>query len=75
MRYIITMLLLSTTASAQDNPDFKQFFLVNGKQVNAETAILASLKGSESFKCTAMQAKVSKSGASIGLKQIKKKLD
>lgn len=73
---IITILLsLSATAFGADNPKYKQFYLLNGSQASAEEAILASLKGGEAFKCVSVQAQVSKAGTSIGLKNVKKKLE
>lgn len=52
--------------------EYKQFFLVNGKETVAEKAIIAALNGQEAFKCVSVEAKVSKAGTSIGLKNLKK---
>lgn len=66
---LIVTLFVSATASAAD---YKQFYLVNGKEVAAETAILASLKGAEAYRCQSVEAKVSKAGTSIGIRNVKK---
>lgn len=51
---------------------YSQFFLVGGKQVDAATAIVQALNGREAFKCAAVVAKVSATGTSIGIKNVKK---
>lgn len=68
-------LLLNMWAQAADikNAEYKQFFLSNGKNVSAQQAILDSLRNeSDVFKCTSVVAMPSKSGTSIGLKNVKK---
>jgi hypothetical protein len=73
MKYLtLTIVLSSLLAYAATAAEYKQFYLVGGREASAQEAILASLKGSESFKCTAVSAQLSKAGSSIGLKQIKK---
>jgi hypothetical protein len=69
VKYIVITLLLSSNAFAAE---YKQFYLVNGKEVAAETAILASLKGGEAYRCVSVESKVSKSGTSIGIRNVKK---
>jgi hypothetical protein len=72
MKRILVIIMLASLASNAFAGDYKQFFLVNGAQATAEQAILASLRGAEAYKCTSVEAKVSKAGTSIGLKNIKK---
>lgn len=61
--FIIAMLAISSIAQASE----KKFF-VNGKEMSAAAATLASLKGEgEVYKCTQVAAKASKSGT-ISLK-------
>lgn len=62
-------ILASTTTHAAE---YKQLYLVNGKESSAEQAILASMKGSEVLKCQSAEFKVSKSGTSIGIRNVKK---
>lgn len=69
MKLIYLSILLSTSAHASK---YEQFYLVGSRRVSAEEAILASMKGSEAFKCTAVEAKVSKAGTSIGMRQVKR---
>lgn len=68
MKYII--IVSSLFAYAAVAAEYEQFYVVNGKKVSAEEAVLASVKGSQAYKCTAVEAKVSKAGTSIGLRQI-----
>lgn len=66
------VLALTVSLSAEASPSYKQFYLVNGKQAETEAALQAALKGSEVMECASIEAKVAKSGKSIGLKRIKK---
>lgn len=67
---LLTMCLISAASHAGE---YKQFFLdASGRQLSSEEAILASVKGAETFRCQSVEYKVSKSGTSIGLKNIKK---
>lgn len=87
MRYILVSLIaaIATSLTAYSAPSspataldstpkhpFKQFYLVGGHEVDPATAIVQSLSGREAYKCTAVVAMVSKSGTSIGVKNIKK---
>lgn len=72
---VVVLSLVTLSAHAADNPKYKQFYLVNGSKSSAEEAILASLKGAEAFRCQSVEAKVSKSGTSIGVRNIKKKIE
>lgn len=69
MKLVIVSMFLTLNASAAE---YQQFYLVNGSKVSAETAILASMKGSEAFKCQSVEYKVSKAGTSIGIRAVKK---
>ncbi len=69
MKLVLILMTITTTAHAGD---YKQFFLVGGKQTDAQAAIVATMKGQEAFKCQSVEFKVSKAGTSIGLKNIKK---
>lgn len=66
---LIVLTLIPVSSSAAE---YQQFYLVNGSKVSAETAILASMKGSEAYKCNAVEYKVSKAGTSIGIRAVKK---
>lgn len=52
--------------------DYEQFFLVNGQKVPPAAAIIAALNGKPTFKCVSVESKVSKTGTSIGIKNVKK---
>ncbi len=67
---LVLLALIGATATAA--PSYKLFFISNGKTIAAEDAIMAASRGNEVYKCQAVEAKVSKSGTSIGLKNIKK---
>jgi hypothetical protein len=70
---IIALSLISTsTSTSASAADYAQFYLVNGAKVSAETAILASMKGTEAYKCNSVEFKVSKAGTSIGIRNVKK---
>jgi hypothetical protein len=43
-----------------------------GNRLETSDALLASVKGTEIFKCQPVEAKISKSGTSIGIRTIKK---
>jgi hypothetical protein len=67
---VIALVLIAVHANASD---FKQFFVDgSGKKLDAAQAINASLKGSEILKCQTVEAKVSKSGTSLSLHNVKK---
>lgn len=70
---VLSALFAATTAFSADNPNYKMFYLVNGAKASAEQAIIASLKGAETFKCQSVESKVSKSGTSIGIRNVKRK--
>lgn len=79
---ILSVLALVSSLSASivfaaDSPapagaKYEQFFLLNGKRVSGEEAIMGSIKGTPAFKCNAVQATVSKSGTSVGIRAVKK---
>lgn len=69
---ILTMCAMLTLSLAANAAEYKQVYLIDGKAVPSEQAIMAALKGTEVLKCTTVEAKVSKSGTSIGLRNIKK---
>lgn len=69
MKLIYLSLFLSVPCNAAA---YKSFYLLNGKEVSSEQAILASLKGLDTYRCVSVEAKVSKAGTSIGMRQVKK---
>jgi len=48
------------------------YFESKGKTIMPSAAIMAAMNGESVFKCQRVEAKVSKSGTSIGLKNVKK---
>lgn len=66
----IATLLLATQAHAATA--YEQFFLLDGKKVPSEAAIMGAIQGKAAFRCQAVEAKVSKSGTSIGIRNVKK---
>lgn len=69
MKYLILIAItLSTNAMAEQ----KIFYQSKGEVIKAERAILAAMRGDEVYKCQTVEAKVSKSGTSIGLRNVKK---
>ena len=70
MKYLILIVL---SISASQAADQKIFYQSKGETIKAERAILAAMRGDEVYKCQTVEAKVSKSGTSIGLKNVKKK--
>jgi hypothetical protein len=82
MKTLVMIVALSLTfavaAVAAENPKYKAFFLVGDKRVDiksAESAILASVRGQEVYRCQTVEAKLSKSGTSIGIRNVKKKAE
>lgn len=75
MRTITTMKLaavLCLTAIPAHAAEYRQVFLSNGRELTPEQAIVASMKGAEVLKCQSAEFKVSKSGTSIGIRNVKK---
>lgn len=68
----LVLIVLTLIPAVSNAAEYSQFYLVNGAKVSAEAAILASMKGTEAFKCTSVQYAVSKTGTSIGIKAVKK---
>ena len=69
MKYLILIVL---SISASQAADQKIHYTSKGQTLNAQAAILAAMRGEEVYKCQTVEAKVSKSGTSIGLKNVKK---
>lgn len=70
-RLILATVLISSTHAMADK--YKLIYLdAKGRQVSAEEGILKAAGGEEVLKCQTVEAKVSKSGTSISLKNIKK---
>lgn len=66
-------LLITLFASISNAAEYKQFFLTaSGKQIDNTEAIMSAAQGGEVYKCQSVEFKVSKSGTSIGLKNVKK---
>lgn len=53
----------------------KPTYLINSKTVSAEAALTAALNGSDVVACRPVEAKVSKAGTSIALRNKKAKSD
>ena len=70
MKTMFLFLLLSPLAHAAE---YRQTFIVNGHEMSAEQAITAAFQGKNVMRCQAVEAKVSKTGTSIGLKNVKRK--
>ena len=68
MKSIMLFLVLSAQAYAVEHEKREPLFLINGKQVPVETALIESIKGQDVYKCQVMETKISKSGTSISLK-------
>ncbi len=67
--------LTGSLAGAQEaiNPqEYKQVYLVGGRETNAAEAIVAAVKGESVLKCQSVQATISKSGTSLSVKNVKK---
>jgi|WetSurSiteA1Bulk_404760.scaffolds.fasta_scaffold288863_1 hypothetical protein len=65
----IAIILLSNNAEAAYD---LYFVTANGQKLAAEKALLSAIGGETVYKCQTIEPKVSKSGTSIGLKNIKK---
>lgn len=65
MKYLVLMALIGAVAQGETK---KALFMINGKQVPVETALISSIKGEEVYKCQVMETSISKSGTSISLK-------
>lgn len=86
MRTMLMIVTLSLTfavaaVAAGDNPNYKAFFLVGSKRIDikkegnpqTQEALLAAVRGQEVYRCQTVEAKLSKSGTSIGIRNVKKK--
>lgn len=71
MKSVVIALIMST--SIAQATEYKQFFLTeSGKQIDNTEAIMSAAQGTQVYKCQSVEFKVSKSGTSIGLKNVKK---
>ncbi len=69
MKKFAVLAFVASCAMAQSKGKSVFFYTTaDGSRVQASEAILASVKGDEIYKCTQVQATVSKAGTSIGLK-------
>lgn len=70
MKMFVAIMLLASISQAAE---YKQFYITaSGAQVDATEAIMSAAKGESVYKCQSVEFKVSKSGTSIGLKNVKK---
>ncbi len=69
---ILVTLILVTGFKAFATDYQLKFTDESGHQVSSEQAIIGSLQGKTMFKCQTVEAKVSKAGTSIGIRNIKK---
>ena len=54
-------------------PEYSLIYMTsNGRQIESHDAILAAVKGETVYKCQTVEAKISKSGTSIGVRNVKK---
>lgn len=68
--FILGMLMSGILAGANE---YKLVYMdSNGNKLDTTEALLQATKGEEIFKCQTVEYKVSKSGTSIGLKNVKK---
>lgn len=69
MKVFLLLMFMGPCAMAQSGMKTVFFYTTaNGSRIEASEAILSSVKGDEVYKCTQVQATVSKAGTSIGLK-------
>ena len=68
MKYLILALLVSSASAAEH----KIYYVSGGKQMETAEALTLAMKGDQVFKCQSVEAKPSKSGTSIGLRNVKK---
>lgn len=77
-----TLLIVSTiaalftahvaTAADLPAPEYRQMYLLNGREVPADVALVSALGGKEVFRCQTVSANLSKSKTSIALKNVKR---
>lgn len=75
MKTILAGMILAISAAATELPkqEYKSFYLDNnGNRMEASNAIIEAVKGDTVFKCQVIEAKISKSGTSIGIKSVRK---
>jgi hypothetical protein len=70
MKYIVLISIF--TAISANAADFELFYLVGNSRMSADSAIIQSIKGETVYKCQSVETKVSKSGTSVSLKNVKK---
>jgi len=72
MKRILLTLVLITTLNTQA-ADYDLIYITkSGSKIDATSAILKASEGEVVYKCQTVEAKVSKSGTSISIKNIKK---
>ncbi len=68
-----TVMLLILAAGITHAAEYKQFFLNDsGRQLDNAEAIIEAANGKNVYKCNSVEFKVSKTGTSIGVKNVKK---
>ena len=77
MKYLLltATLIACINASAAElpKPKFEQYYTDSfGNRVETETALIKSVQGETMYHCQVVEAKVSKSGSSIAMKNVKK---
>lgn len=72
MKKVIVILGLLAAAVAHASPEYKQFYVVNGKEVSAEVALISSIKGADAYQCKAIETKLNKNKTGINLRAVKK---
>ena len=73
MKNLILLVALAFASTSFAQTEYKMFYLNDsGTQLDATEALLQSSKGSNVYKCQSVEMKVSKSGTSISLKNVKK---
>lgn len=72
---VLTIAVLQISVMSYGASKYDLHYLVNGAKVTSESAIQSAIKGVTVHKCQTVEAKVSKSGTSISLQNVKKPKD
>ncbi len=69
----ILVAILIGIASVSRAAEYKMFYVDNnGKQLEETKALVSAIKGETIYKCQSVEAKMNKSGTSIGVRNVKK---
>ena len=71
MKTVLGLIILATLSANAASP-YEMYYTDGNAKMTAEKALVESIKGTPIYKCQSVDFKVSKTGGSISLKNVKK---